>query len=1004
MVPALPFQLQERYEVIEEIGRGGHAVVYRALDRSLARDVAVKMLRDDVLVPEIRARFTQEIQVLATLQHPHILHVHDSGTYGQRPYVVMELAPAQTLAHRLAREPQLPLSDAVAITREVASALAHAHARSVLHRDVKPENILLGPGGAILADFGIARVTGEMAISRITSTGEAVGTLAYMSPEQLCAESVDARSDQYALACVLYEMLAGVRPHTAATFEGLRALRLTGRQAPVSVYRPSVPPVLEDVLHRAMAVTAADRYRSMDEFLMALELMRTGDAAIASGSFARVTGGGRTVAAPGRRTRWQMPALLAVVVLGAGALLKSRTATRDTIDGAPAGALTVSVAPTTDPLADSVRARVAGELSAWKGVRVESGDGGALRLAVAVTSLNDSVQLRLDARGAGNPFTATRMLARAALRTADATIATLAREVLAGRAANEVPGLDGIPERSLPALRAYVRGHTLLRAGELDSATQAFRAARDTLPRFAQARFWAAQSAAWSTPKAVDRWKSDADEAVRIGTLRGTDSLLAVGLQRMAAMDFVGACGAYRAAVANGEDFASEMGSARCLKYDSLVVRDVRGLRFRSSAAEILRHYRRAISLSPTGELLGTLFPEMIAATYAIGNILRFGRSEGGGTVYRAMPSLAGDSLFFIPVEEGTLARLGGSGVPLSWSAAVRWSRAAAVMMTARAVELHPATASLWFHRAYALELTERIDPRDSVSAGAALDRAALSTNPTMQVGVSIARIRLAIRNEDFAQAIQLSRTLVQQSRLSSAVSTERERVVPIAAWLGDAAALEALLDRSGKLPSASADSLRRFSAAIYSGDCKAARALLPGLVTSLQTSIAQSEQRALWGTLVVPTMRRAIPCLGLPEFLRRELGGDPLDSAFLALERNDLSETLRVLARERAGRIGAASCAISWDRLYIEAWMLTKVGRPDEARASLVQAIENLASQSPTFLEDVVPAWGLRQGLLLLRTLLDDSPSKSPALVKLHDVLSAVTSANELPPTGLTR
>ena len=249
-----PFVLLDRYEISEEIGRGGHAVVFRARDRVLDRDVAVKILRDDAISADTLIRFRQEVQVTAQLEHKHILHVYDTGEYDGRPYIVMELASGRTLHDRLAREGQLPVMDALQLARDVGLALAHAHSRGVVHRDVKPENILLGAAGAILADFGIARVTTEDMVRQITSTGTTVGTVQYMSPEQLCAEpNIDARSDQYSLACVLYEMLAGVRPHISATFEGLRMLRISAQHSAVMVHRPRVPAPINDAILTALS-------------------------------------------------------------------------------------------------------------------------------------------------------------------------------------------------------------------------------------------------------------------------------------------------------------------------------------------------------------------------------------------------------------------------------------------------------------------------------------------------------------------------------------------------------------------------------------------------------------------------------------------------------------------------------------------------------------------------------------------------------------------------------
>lgn len=321
---APPFVLVDRYDVTDEIGRGGHAIVYRAFDRTLEREVAIKLLRDDALSSDSLARFRQEVQVTAQLEHAHILHVYDTGAYEGRPYIVMELASGRTLAERLEREGQLPVSDAVHIARDVGYALAHAHARGIVHRDVKPDNILLGSGGAILADFGIARVTKELLANKITLSGTAVGTVQYMSPEQLCADpGIDARSDQYSLACVLYEMLAGVRPHIAATFEGLRMLRMTGRHVPVSAHRPSVPAAVDVAIGRALSAMPADRYRTVEEMLLAMGVGASGEFGVSggwgvAGESVPIRKVSTTEALSDRRSSWVR---VAVVAIGVAALL-----------------------------------------------------------------------------------------------------------------------------------------------------------------------------------------------------------------------------------------------------------------------------------------------------------------------------------------------------------------------------------------------------------------------------------------------------------------------------------------------------------------------------------------------------------------------------------------------------------------------------------------------------------------------------------------------------------
>lgn len=999
MASPLSFRLLERYDVIEEIGQGGHAIVYRATDQSLGRDVAVKILREDVLLPDIRARFTQEIQLLARLQHPHILRVHDSGTHGDRPFVVMELAPSQTLAHRLEREPQLPLSDAVQITRDVGSALAHAHDRAVWHRDVKPENILLGDGGAVLADFGIARVTGEMAISRITNTGESVGTVLYMSPEQLCAESVDARSDQYSLACVLYEMLAGVRPHTAATFEGLRALRLTARQAPVSVYRPSVSPALEEVVHRAMAVTPADRFRSMDEFLMALDLTRTGDRPISAAMPTPVSGGiagsgPLRAEAPAARSparpRWWLPALVGVGVLGGAWWVTGTGARRANADaGAGPGLLTVAIAEAVDPMTDSVRARVAREVAAWSGVRIVSGPDASVQLAVTTTALGDSVQLRLESRSSGGRLEVSRMLARAALPTADATIAALTREALAGRAASEVPGLDGLPERSLPALRAYVRGHGLLRAGQLDSAAQAFREARDTLPRFAQARFWAAQSAAWSTPRAVDRWKSDADEAVRIGTLRGVDSLLAVGLARMGAMEFVAACGAYRAATrADASQFVGWYGLGRCQQLDSLVVSEAGGLRFRASHWSVLAAYRNVVDRTPSSGLLAAIYLPIERASYGDGNSMRAGVSADRKTRYFALPSLAADTLAFVPDVAERFEGGQGRRIPSTLVAAIRTGRAYGLSLTDRWTMRFPTAPEAWLQHATSLELVGRVATERPLSgqptnADAALDRVASSANLDVMIKAGVARVRLALRRGDLLAAADTAGLVLDRTEGRPLTGSQRAQLAPLALLIGARerfdrlASTVALEDTSAAAPMRAP--LHRLDLAVLFGDCADVANQADAVEEQLTRSIASASRDRERSRLLAPRLRLGIDCLdaGRIRSLPVRL---PLDSVYYRLAMGDRIGARRMLDVLRSQRLAATGASLTWDYLYDEAWALTVAGDSAAARNLLVGALSDLSSMPLSTLSEVRLASGLRRSLLLLPRLSNDGGGNTVA------------------------
>src|SRR5690242_10040536 len=275
MFPEVRAAFTGRYAIERELGRGGMATVYLAEDLKHGRQVAIKVLAPELAAALGRERFLREIATAARLSHPHILPLHDSGEASGFLYFVMPYVEGESLRDRLVREKQLPIEDAITIVRQVASALSYAHSRDVVHRDVKPDNVLLSEGGAIVADFGIAGAV-LAAGGRLTQTGVILGTPAYMSPEQGAGErALDGRSDVYSLGCVLYEMLTGEPPFTGPTAQAIIAKRFTDPVPSARRLRETVAPALDRAITKSLARAPADRFATPHDFAKAV--IATGD-------------------------------------------------------------------------------------------------------------------------------------------------------------------------------------------------------------------------------------------------------------------------------------------------------------------------------------------------------------------------------------------------------------------------------------------------------------------------------------------------------------------------------------------------------------------------------------------------------------------------------------------------------------------------------------------------------------------------------------------------------
>jgi TolB-like protein/tetratricopeptide (TPR) repeat protein len=561
-LPTMDAALRDQYRVERELARGGMATVYLAHDSRHDRPVALKVLKPALADSVGAERFLQEIRLTARLQHAHILPLLDSGMLETAPgrssaFYVMPYVEGESLRDRLARERQLPVEDAIRVAGDVAAALAYAHGRGVIHRDIKPENILLSNDQAIVVDFGIARAVSLAGGERLTETGLALGTPHYMSPEQASGDrSVDARSDVYALGCVLYEMLAGEPPFTGPTAQAVVARSLVDPAPPIRNVRAAVSQEVERVIERALAKVPADRFATAAEFGEALSR-----AAVAPG-LAR-----RSVA----RGRGRSLAVVALVLIAAVVGLLLRGGGREPRIITPASS--IAVLPFTPSGTDTALSRLGRDLVFTLSAEL---DGlGGIRMVDAHTVLasakpeglfaaSDWIALarnfgagsvvqgslvrvgrdvRLDLALLGTDSAAA-PLARVTVTAPPDSVAALtdsaARALLVqiwSRGSPPTPSLDAaLRTRSVPALRAFLQGEGEIVHGNWESAAVSYQRAMDADPTFwlayarhVYARYWSVFEPADSMLALLDRHRFELPDRERLSTeaivLQARDSI-----------------------------------------------------------------------------------------------------------------------------------------------------------------------------------------------------------------------------------------------------------------------------------------------------------------------------------------------------------------------------------------------------------------------------------------------------------------------------------------------
>ena len=409
--PLLPGMLADRYAVGRELGRGGMACVYLARDTKHGRDVAIKVIRPELSVSLAHERFLREIEIAARLRHPNIVPLYDSGEVDGKLYFVMPYEEGPSLGERLEREGALPLADGLSVLRDVGRALAYAHEHGVVHRDVKPDNVMLSGDAAVVTDFGIAKALSAALAdapgATLTQTGSSVGTPAYIAPEQATGDpGTDHRADIYSFGCLAYAVLTGHPPFRGQSTHQVIAAHLTTVPVPVSELRPELPPAVSLLVARCLEKDPGARPQSARDILGALDSTALAEPARPSSPSAAVSG---EVPAPAsrRRSRLGWGALAIAAVLAVAALLY---AGRD--NGAPAAAtpaapapLTLAVLPFYDLNRDSTLAfvadgfyeEVASALARVPGILIKSRSGArAYRDSLAVDVVAAGAKLKAD--------------------------------------------------------------------------------------------------------------------------------------------------------------------------------------------------------------------------------------------------------------------------------------------------------------------------------------------------------------------------------------------------------------------------------------------------------------------------------------------------------------------------------------------------------------------------------------------------------------------------------
>ncbi len=993
------YALADRYRFEEELGRGAMGTVYRVHDLRLQRDVAIKMLHP-LLTNELGVgRFQSEIRIAASLHHPSIVSVHESGEADHRLFYAMDYLGGETLRARMQREKQLGIEDALRIVDQVAAGLQYAHDHAIVHRDVKPENILLADGRACIVDFGLARALGDVDAQRLTASGLSVGTPHYLSPEQASAEKeVGPKADQYALACVLYEMLVGEPPFTGPTASSIAMRHITETAPLLRTRRKTVPVAVEQAIVRAMEKVPADRFDRIEFFVRANRLTRTST--------------GRPAAPTAPRGRRTIALVAAIIIMLLGALIaKNRSQAASALDDGwrtvvgkalDTNSLVVVASPAdTSSTAVALRDRLRDALARWSDVRVSvavavptmasgsdlidaaasaarSSQAGRFVIAVTSSMPADSVRLRamlFDTRR--KTLLRDRVVTEGPKwASTEYPVAQLATALMA-----DVEGVSGLQRisdgtTSLGAFNSFLSGEKALQTWNLRGADSAFSRAARIDPSFSQAVLGIARARAWARDEVPELATLTMRALAQPQLLPAHDQLLARALGDLAKRRWPQACAHFDSLlVTDSSSVDALLGLAECSRRDRVVVRSrVHGGRyaFRGSLPRATWAIERVMSgLGEIDSCCGARALELLRRGYAfVGHTqIRFGVSEDGTTTFSAYPGLRADTLVFEPQpNDGRILK-----PPPTQSDAIQQQREGLLDASAKRVALNPKNAAALELLAEAMELSGSRAAIDTTKRARTLSND-IQQSIRLAVKEVLLRVKFGLPGDlkELTAAKRLADSLLAHSSSTDAATANLLGCVAVLTGRSELAAT--LAERSAEasaspvpVPLELLGTARSFLAyASVGAPIESLRVLDVRLSDGIANGVAIKQQRMVREMFLERAATIAYPSFQSRLFRESIETDDDLLAAEIAHRNKEPGKARNKLLKLEKARAGLRASDLTFDRLYPEAWLWASLGDSVKALAIVTQPLNAIRNMPVRLLGDISIAGTLVQTMML--------------------------------------